>query len=132
MAHRLLAIAGVVLLCSSARAEDMLIHRGTFDGVWHAERAIFKIKKVGPRRVFTGSVELTSGKYKGATFNIHGRLAPDNALTITRPNVEEDKPQISKAGPPKLVGEVYVWKGHTSGAGLGDRTPLFELRIRKR
>ena len=124
------AISSLAILTASSFAlqpvdDVILILPGEYYGFWHAEEAKFTIESVAIGNHFVGRVKLLDGTYKDAEFGFTGVLKEDNSLVLERH--EQDGVQISKAGPPQLVWNHYVWKGVTLGSGTP--APPFEFRV---
>lgn len=115
------------------------IRTGTFAGIWHSNKAQFKIDRVNGFGEFAGSATLLEGDSKGYVLTFNGKLVKGNVLTLTRtdkyPNGGTDNgsttiEQVSKAGYTQYIGQTYAWRGFTTGAGLPyDKAFVFELRV---
>ena len=120
------SLVSVAPAVSPAADNEPLLRAGDHHGLWHSDEAKFTIDSVDDRGKFSGHVELLDGSYKGAKFDITGKLTDDNTLV----NKRTDCDQVSRAEAPKVLGVHYVWQGHTYIADTKAKL-RFELRVRK-
>lgn len=125
------------LICFGAGRATAQDFKGEIPGKWQSFQAAFKFGTVNKDGTVVGSCKLLEGRWKGWLITFTGKLDKDGSLTLNRTDKVDAKgapdangtvvKQMSKAGAPKLVDNVYVWNGLTTTDNVPDA--VFELRV---
>lgn len=103
-----------------------LIFVGNFAGIWHEHPVTFSIQQVFDT-AFNGVGVFTGGPHQGIQFGFTGMATESGGLTINR-DVGIGI-QTSTSAMFELVGAECVWRGLTTGPGIGPDGLPFEIRL---
>jgi len=104
-----------------------LIRVGTFPGRWHGDSVTCSVQQVFGAGQFNGVATFSSGPHQGVQFGFTGSAGIGGGLTMAR-SVGIGTQTASDATF-EIANNEIVWRGLTTGPGIGAPGLPFELRL---
>ena len=105
-----------------------LIRVGSFPGRWHGDPVSFLVQQVFGGGQFNGVATFTGGPHQGVQFGFTGAASGSGGLSVVR-QVAPGFNQHASDATFEIANNEIVWRGLTTGVGIGAPGLPFEVRL---